>query len=80
MTGLPQLVGYAPRPATPTLVEGQQGVMNAVWDTWVDPTSPPARATAPTSDAPIEKELARSNHAAQIKTQQNRAFRFDLHR
>jgi len=34
MTGLPQLVGYAPRPAAvPTLVEGQQGVMTAVWDT-----------------------------------------------
>ena len=36
MTGLPQLVGYAPRPAAvPTLVEGQQGVLTAVWDTAV---------------------------------------------
>ncbi len=37
MTGLPQLVGYAPRPAvvTPSLVEGQEGVLNAVWDTAV---------------------------------------------
>lgn len=34
MTGLPQLVGYAPRPAVvPYFVEGQQGVMQAVWDT-----------------------------------------------
>lgn len=34
MTGLPQLVGYAPRPA-PALVEGQEGVLTAVWDTAV---------------------------------------------
>ena len=34
MTGLPQMVGYAPRPAVvPYFVEGQQGVMQAVWDT-----------------------------------------------
>ena len=34
MTGLRQMVGDAPRPAVvPYFVEGQQGVMQAVWDT-----------------------------------------------
>lgn len=32
LTGLPQTLGYASRPAVPALYEGQQGVMTAVWD------------------------------------------------
>jgi putative peptide zinc metalloprotease protein len=44
LTGLPQTLGYVPRPPVPTLYAGQQGRMTAVWDSNAAPV--------PTREAP----------------------------
>ena len=69
MTGLPQLVGYAPRPAvaTPTLVEGQEGVLTAVWDTDV-PLPTKAEPQLALVLVPRDADIAAAEAAAPSET------------